>query len=84
MRLILHDLLEEWNSGSYRNFFDWISLDDMLDGLKLVWSDVAVEFVFILQRFLIFHLVDLTACWADGFAAEVLKGIQHVVIVLNI
>lgn len=84
MRLIFHDFLEERNPGSYWNLFDWISFDDMLNSLHFILRDVAVEFVFVIDRFLVLHLVDLTACWADGFTADVLQRIQHLIVVVNI
>lgn len=84
MLLVLHDFVEKRDSGSYGNVFHRITLHDVLDSLELVVGDIAVEFIFIFNRFLIFHLDDLTSRGADGFAAEVLQRVQHFIVIMHI
>jgi hypothetical protein len=74
-----------WNSGIREVIgISLIGSDDVFNSLQLILRDVAVEFMFIFDRFLALHFVDLTPSWADGFAAKVLQRIQQFIVVLNV
>lgn len=73
MLLVGHDFVEQRNPRRDRDVLDGIALRDVINRLQFVLRDVAVKFIFLLERLLVFEFSDLTSCRADGLASEVLQ-----------